>query len=444
MTFSEYTVGIYTLGCKVNQYESEAIAECFQKEGFRVQSPTLSCDLYVINTCTVTAESDRKAGQFIRRAIHKNPSAFILVTGCMAQTQPERVAAITGVDYVCGNAEKQSVVDMAKKLIEHGEKQSLPLLRVAPPDAYGFEPMTISTFGRTRAYVKIEDGCENHCAYCIIPTARGSIRSKRPEDVLKEMACLCRSGCREIVLTGIETGSYGKDLDDYSLSELLCAADRTEGLERLRLGSLDPSQITPVFAERIATLKHLAPHFHLSMQSGSDRILGLMKRKYNTKMALEAIERLRRVMPTVQFTTDIIVGFPGETEEDFEETVRFVEKVGFLTVHVFPYSRRKGTVADQMPGQIEESVKHERVRQLSTRQNELRSRILETWLGETVSVLFETDCDGYSVGHTEHFIEVVCPSRLPLCGKLGTVMLRSHNGERCMGDLQDITESESE
>ncbi len=444
MAYSAYTVGIYTLGCKVNQYESEAIAEEFLKEGFSLLPPSRPCDVYVINTCTVTAESDRKTGQFIRRAIHKNPSAYILVTGCMAQTQPQRIAAIEGVDYVCGNAEKLSVVDMAKKLIDHGEKQALPLLRVAPPDAFGFEPMEITRFDRTRAYVKIEDGCENHCAYCIIPSARGTICSKRPEDVLREVNCLCRAGCREVVLTGIETGSYGKDLDGYTLADLLSEVDGIEGLERLRLGSLDPSQITQDFAERIAPLKRITPHFHLSMQSGSDRILGLMRRKYNTSMALKAVERLRQVLPSVQFTTDIIVGFPGESEADFEETMHFIEQVGFLMVHVFPYSRRKGTVADRMPEQIAESVKHERVRRLSQRQEEIRARILDGMCGRTVQVLFETFSDGIAVGHTENFVEVACPSREALGGKILSAKLLSHNGERCEGELLTSTESESE
>ncbi len=435
MSENAYSVGIYTLGCKVNQYESEAIGECFSARGFRVQAPTLPCDVYVINTCTVTAESDRKAGQFIRRAIRNNPHAYILVTGCFSQTNPDAVAKIEGVDFICGNANKLGVVDAAERLLRGNEKAIPPTLSLTPPDAYGFERMKIAHFDRTRAYVKIEDGCENHCAYCIIPHARGSVRSKAPQDVLDEVRELTRAGCREIVLTGIETASYGKDLDGYDLADLLCEVDRIEGVGRIRLGSLDPSLMRQDFVDRLSQIRSLAPHFHLSMQSASDKILALMKRKYNRRIALEGMERLRRVFPDVQFTTDMIVGFPQESEEDFAQTVQFVREAGFLTVHVFPYSKRAGTVAASLSGQIPQEIKHQRVTALSQVAAQTREVILTSANGKAVSVLFETDKDGFSYGHTPSFIEVVCPSDTPLSTQIKEVLICGHDGERCIGRI---------
>ncbi len=435
MLSHSYTVGIYTLGCKVNQYESEAIAEGFASRGFTVQSPDAPCDVYVINTCTVTAESDRKARQFIRRAIKRNPAAYVLVTGCLSQTQPEAVARIEGVDYICGNAEKQSVVDAAIALCESGKKNAAPRIHCPLPDACGFERMQITHFDRTRAYVKIEDGCESRCTYCIIPDARGKIRSKAPDDVIREVTALSAGGCREIVLTGIETASYGRDLNGCDLATLLCRVNHVPNIGRVRLGSLDPSLIKQPFVDAIAPLECLAPHFHLSMQSGSDKILALMKRKYNRRMALDAIARLRSAMPDVQFTTDMIVGFPGEDEADFEDTMAFAREARFLMIHVFPYSRRQGTPAATMPNQLPESVKHERVKRLSDLQAQIRSEILDGYNGKTVSVLFESYHDGVASGHTPSFIEVACASAIPLDNQALSVRICSNDGTRCHGIL---------
>ncbi len=434
MTQIKPTVGIYTLGCKVNQYESEAIAESFTSKGFLVQSPSLVLDVYVINTCTVTAESDRKARQFIRRAIHKNPNAFILVTGCFSQVAHEKVAGIAGVDYVCGNAAKLSVVDAAKKLLEGGKKPSAPEIAICPPDAHGFEEMEISRFDRTRAYVKIEDGCESRCTYCIIPTARGAIRSKPAENVLCEVRRLTENGCREIVLTGIETASWGKDLGKQTLADLLCLVDQIPNVGRIRLGSLDPSLMKQSFVSRIASLSSLAPHFHLSMQSGSDKILALMKRKYNTKMALEGIERLRAAIPDVQFTTDMIVGFPGETEEDFLETVEFAKKARFLMIHVFPYSKREGTPAATMTSQVPEEVKHARVKRLMEVAEEIRGEILAAMIGRCEDVLFETLDDTMVHGHTKSFVEVRVPAE-EICGQVHSVRIIGKDKNGCIGEL---------
>lgn len=429
------SVGIFTLGCKVNQYESEAIAELLRSRGYRMCANSERCDAYIVNSCTVTSESDRKVRQTVRRAIHQNPSAFILVTGCLGQTDPDQLGAIKGVDYICGNAQKQSVVDALDKLASIGRKNEKPEIVRQAPDAYGFEPMCIQAFDRTRAYIKIQDGCENHCTYCIIPTARGKVRSKAPQDVLDEVGNFVSRGCREVVLTGIETASYGKDLDGWDLAALLCKIDQIPNIGRVRLGSLDPSLIKQGFVDRIAPLSSVAPHFHLSMQSGSDTVLARMKRKYNTKMALEAMERLRRAMPDVQFTTDMIAGFPGETEEEFLQTLEFIKKARFLMIHAFPYSRRSGTLADTMPNQIEEEIKHDRVHRIMEIQTEIRKNILEEQIGKTVEVLFETHRNGISFGHTPTFIEVSCPSPSTLNAQLRQVRITALGEQGCVGEL---------
>lgn len=430
-----YSVGILTLGCKVNQYDSEAISEALENRGFEIRSGSERCDAYVINTCTVTAESDRKARQMIRRVMSKDENAYILVTGCYAQISPDAVAAINGVDYVCGSSNKMSVVDKLCYLIENGKNETaevcIPSLEDAP-----FECMSIKKFERTRAYVKIEDGCESKCTYCTIPKARGNIRSKPFSDVVNEVKALVAIGCYEVVLTGIETGSYGADLEDgEDLASLLCEIDKIDGIGRVRLGSLDPTVIKPDFVERIKSLRSIAPHFHLSLQSGSDSVLARMKRKYNSAQAMRSIQRLRDAMPDVKFTTDIIVGFPGETEEDFEASCEFARQAGFLMIHAFPYSKRKGTPAAEMKDQVPENIKKERVHILSEIGEDIRREILDRVLREKseVEVLFETYADGYIHGHTADFIEVKVKSDRAMHGELALVKLISHDDNICEG-----------
>ena len=430
-------VGIYTLGCKVNQYESQAIAEEFEARGYSVAPAEEVCDVYVINTCTVTAESDRKARQFIRRAHSQKSDAVIIVTGCYSQTSANDVAKIEGVDYICGNTQKLSVVDAADKILANNKKLDSPICKIEDIDGAGFEKMSITRFDRTRAYVKIEDGCESRCTYCIIPKARGSIRSKLPSDVLDEVKTLVDGGCQEIVLTGIETASYGKDLDGVDLASLLCKVDKIEGIGRVRLGSLDPSLITEEFTSKIKGLKCLAPHFHLSLQSGSDRVLALMKRKYNSSMAMRNIKLLREAFPSAQFTTDVIVGFPGETEEDFEKTLDFAKEAAFLKIHIFPYSKRNGTPAASMSGQIPKQTKHERLLALSLVDAQTRKKILEHEIeaNPICEVLFETFDKGMATGHTASFIEVSAPSDIPLHSATRQVRLLSTDGDICFGEI---------
>ncbi len=432
-----FTAGIYTLGCKVNQYESEAISEELERCKISISHPDAVCNAYIINTCTVTAESDRKARQFIRRAISKNPSAFIIVCGCLAQTSPEEIAKIDGVDAIIGNDNKLGCAKVLCELIKGKKKNESQKIIVNDIDTAPFESMSITKFDRTRAYVKIEDGCENKCSYCIIPSARGKVRSKAPDELISEVRGLIAENCREIVLTGIETASYGRDIGGIDLADILCRVDKIEKIGRVRLGSLDPSLIKPAFADKISSLSCLAPHFHLSLQSGSDRILALMRRKYNSAMAMNAIELLRKHIPNVKFTTDVIVGFPGETLEDFEATVDFIKKAEFLTVHIFPYSKRKGTPAATMDGQIEKEEKSRRLHELQKVANEVKQKILQKEVLDRPlrSVLFETFDGKYAYGHTDDFVEVRVPSDHQLHSELLNVRLISTDGNICFAEL---------
>ncbi len=400
------TVGLYTLGCKVSQYETEAIRECFVERGFTPLDFAEVCDVYVINTCTVTSTSDAKSRQMIRRAIARNPLAVVAVVGCYSQRDAGTVARIEGVDIVLGTSDKLSVVDRVIEVLDGrvGQYVSAP-----PLDGIGFEPMTIHEAPRTRAYVKIEDGCECKCTYCAISGARGPVRSKRPEDVISEVEGLYRSGVREIVLTGIETGSYGRDFDTrYRLSDLIVELDRRHSAERIRLGSLAPELVGREFALAVAKTTILAPHFHLSMQSGSNSVLRRMKRRYTREMAIENISALREVFPRAQFTTDLMVGFPGESEDEFLDTVSLVREVGFLDAHIFAYSRRAGTPAATYDGQIDEALKRERSARLISVALDVRERVLREIVsrGEPLTCILESYDGRCYIAHSDEFCEV--------------------------------------
>ena len=421
------SVGLYTLGCKVSQYETEAIGEAFEKRGFKVMPFDTRCDAYVINTCTVTAESDRKSRQIIRRAISKNPEAVVAVVGCYSQRAPQDILGIDGVDIVIGTDKKLDVVGRVEFLLDNSAKQQCSY--VGSLDNVAFEPMTITKAPRTRAYVKIEDGCESKCTYCAISPARGRVRSKLPSDVINEVEALYKNGTREIVLTGIETGSYGKDFDfDYGLADLIVELDRRGSCERIRLGSLAPELIGKSFVDKVKNVKIFAPHFHLSIQSGSDNVLRGMKRRYSRKMALDNIEYIKKNIPNSYFTTDLMVGFPGESEEDFLDTVSFVKEVGFIDAHVFAYSKRAGTPAATYDGQIPENVKRERSARLISVKNEVREAILDGIVksGETLSVILETYDGEFYTAHSEGFAEVKVRADSGLSGEMITVMPISH------------------
>lgn len=429
------TVRVLTLGCKVNQYESEAIAEAFLRDGFSVRRRG-AADVYVVNTCTVTAEADRKSGQLIRRAAAENPTAVILVTGCTAQNDPAAVAAIPGVLYVCGNRDKLSVVAAARRLLECGKKEA-PTLFVEPLDRAPFEPMRITRFDRTRAYVKVEDGCDNHCTYCAIAAARGPVRSRSVEDTVAEVTGLTAAGCREVVLTGIEIAAWGRDrADGRTLLDLLDAVCRLPGLLRVRLSSLDPALLRPDFVQKLAALPRLAPHFHLSVQSGSSAVLAAMKRKYNREQLLSAVALLRRYFPDAELTADVIAGFPGETDADFADTLSLVRQASFLHVHAFPFSPRAGTPAADYPGRIPASVKKARTAALLAAGAEQKiARLENALLTPRREVLFETYENGFAVGHTASFLEVAAPAPAPLHGQVREVTLTGRTDTRLFGVL---------
>ena len=429
-------VGLYTLGCKVSLYETEAVAESFAERGFEVCDFNSVCDVYVINTCTVTAESDAKSRKYIRRAIRKNPDAVVIVIGCYSQRAPEEVAKIDGVSAVIGTQDKMKCVDIAEKMISNFEFRISNL--VTPLEGASFEPMCVKNAPRTRAYVKIEDGCECRCTYCAISGARGPVRSKRPEEVISEVEGLYERGTLEIVLTGIETGSYGADFEEkYDLADLICELDRRHSCERIRLGSMAPELMKPDFIDRISGLKITVPHFHISMQSGADNVLRGMKRRYNRKMALDNIRHIREMMPGVMLTADLMVGFPGETEADFNDTMRFVSEAKLLDAHVFAYSKRAGTPAAEYDGQIPEDVKHRRSAALIAECQRVRDEILSAVVaeGKPLSVILETSKGRVYQGHSDSYIEVVTESDTDLRGRLVSVMPTHHENGKIYGKI---------
>lgn len=439
MTSGSYTVGLYTLGCKVSQYETEAIGEAFEREGFLIVPFSQAADVYVINTCTVTEESDRKSRQFVRRAIRKNPKSVVIVIGCYAQRAANELIKIDGVSAVIGTQDKLSAVDTAKRFLENPNCEKT--VSVSTLDGAKFESMCITRAPRTRAYVKIEDGCESKCTYCAIAPARGPVRSKPREEVIREVEGLGKSGVAEIVLTGIETGSYGKDFDEkYTLADLIYELNERKSCKRIRLGSLAPELMGRDFVKRVAGCDILAPHFHISIQSGSDSVLRAMKRRYNVKSALENIQSLKEAFPTAMFTTDLMVGFPGESEENFLETCDFLRKVEFLDAHVFAYSRREGTPAAEYENQVSEDIKRERSERLIALKNEVRDLVLERVVneGRPLSCVLETEKNGVYTGHSDSFIEVAVSAEGNLKGEVVCISPVSHKDGIIIGELIKI------
>ena len=424
---------IYTLGCRVNQYESDAIAEQLRLHGFETVPFGEECDVAIINTCTVTAESDRKSRQFIRRAKNVSPHCAVIVTGCFAQSSPEAASVLA--DAVVGNGEKSKIADIAKMLCRQREK----VFDVTDISRAVYDETPISKPKRARTFIKIEDGCENKCAYCIIPKARGAVRSRPADEVIREAERIARAGCREIILTGIETASYGKDLKTFGLSELIKKVSEVDGVERIALGSLDPSCMTEDFVSAVSQVRELLPHFHLSVQSGCTRTLNRMRRKYTAEKVLENMERVRKYIPDVTFSADVIAGFPGETDGDFAESVEFFKRAEFLHLHIFPYSVREGTEAAEMPQQIPENVKKERAAYLAAVQKEIQDKFLDGYIEkhreEPVYVLCEKWENGVCNGHTEHFAECDIPSECDLTGKILPVTLTGRCGAVVKGEF---------
>ncbi|MBO5906633.1 MAG: tRNA (N(6)-L-threonylcarbamoyladenosine(37)-C(2))-methylthiotransferase MtaB [Clostridia bacterium] len=432
-----YKVGLYTLGCKVSSYETEAVGEAFERAGFLVSDFSDVCDVYVINTCTVTAESDAKSRKYIRRAIRTNPDAVVIVMGCYSQRSPEEVSEIEGVSAVIGTADKLAAPDIAIKLL--GDRGLGKIVTVSNLAGTKFENMRISRAPRTRGYVKIEDGCECKCTYCAISSARGPVRSKRPEDIIDEIKTLYSGGTREIVLTGIETGSYGKDLEDgCDLASLLYRLSELGIPDRIRLGSMAPELLSEKFVTRVARLPILVPHFHISMQSGSTSVLNRMKRRYTRETALANIRRIRALMPAVMLTADLMVGFPGESEEEFLETVSFVTEAGLLDAHVFSYSRREGTPAAMMQDQVPDGIKKERSARLIAEKNRVRDAVLDGVVadGTALATVFETRRGCRYVGHSDSYIEICAEAQRDIRGEILNVIPTHHENGVVYGKIE--------
>lgn len=417
-----HTVSISTLGCRVNQYESSVLANSLREIGISVVPFGEKCDISVINSCTVTAESDRKSRQLIRRAV-KTARIGVIVTGCFAEISREDACGIHGVIAVVGNKNKSAVLDTIKAILAEA-----PMPSLESPDAFDPCVEMLTVPGRVRSFIKIEDGCESKCAYCIIPKARGPIRSKAPSVVLEETDILVKAGSPEIILTGIEISAYGKDLavngQKYGLSDLILDLSKNPRLMRLGLGSLDPSLMTEEFLEKISGSRQLLRHFHISLQSGCSSVLRRMRRRYNAEQAAEYISRIRKFFPDANISADVIAGFPGETEEEFLETAEFCRKADFLNLHLFPYSVRESTEAAEMPDQIAESEKKRRVAMLEDIHRETKTGLLERYADrrDPVYVLFEQKKDGYLTGHSEHYVEFKVDGSEDLVGKICAVM----------------------
>lgn len=409
-------VGFHTLGCKVNQYETDAMEKLFEKSGYNIVADSDMAEIYVINTCTVTNLSDRKSRQFIRRAKKINPESIIAVVGCYSQVSPDEVEKIDGVDVIIGTTERNKIVDLCEKAKR--DKKRINIVRDIK-EYYEFEDISIEDIkSKTRAYIKIQDGCNQYCSYCIIPYARGPIRSRIIEDILTEAKRLSNAGFKEIVLTGIHVASYGKDLIDIDLGVLIEKISKIDGIERIRLSSVEQNLISREFLEKITKTKKVCDHFHLSLQSGSNTVLNRMNRKYTREEYKEKVKLIREYMPDAGITTDIIVGFPGETEEEFKETLDFVKDISFSKIHVFKYSKREGTPAARMKEQVDGRIKNERSKTLIDLGEDLSKSFNKKFVGNSLKVLYEENRqeDIYE-GYTTNYIRVKTRSKDDLINK---------------------------
>lgn len=401
------SVALHNLGCKVNAYEMDFMQQMLQEKGYKIVSFDEAADIYIVNTCTVTNIADRKSRQMLHRAKKRNPDAVVVAVGCYVQTGQETLLKDAAVDLAVGNNRKKDLVEILESYLESRTAPAIDTIDIAHAP---YEEMTLKTTAEhTRAYIKIQDGCNQFCSYCIIPYARGRVRSRLEEDILQEAQVMAQAGYREIVLTGIHISSYGIDRGGSELGRLLEKLSGIEGLERIRLGSLEPGIVTEEFAAAIGALPKVCPHFHLSLQSGSDTVLRRMNRRYDTAGYLEAVETLRRHYGSPAITTDVIVGFPGETEEEFAQTEDFLKRVGFYEMHIFKYSRRQGTRAAAMEGQLTEAEKSVRSERLMTLEREMSRAYREEFLEKTETVLFEEIVEiggqAYWIGHTTRYLK---------------------------------------
>ena len=426
-------VAFYTLGCKVNQYETEAMSELFKKSGYEICDYDDFSDIYIINTCTVTGMSDRKSRQIIRRARKNNPNAFVIATGCYAQTSPGEILKIDGVNLVLGTRDRADIVTLYEKY-SHSSGQCCVSDIMHTHD---FDALSVSEYhDRTRAYIKVQEGCNQFCSYCIIPYARGPIRSRSFDEVIEETKSLAERGFTEITYVGIHIASYGLDTKSHDLADLLLAANAVPGIRRIRLSSIEPMTLDEKFIDKIKDCSKLCHHFHLSLQSGCDETLKRMNRKCTSEQYYSIVEGLRRHFPDAAVTTDIMVGFAGETDDEFETTCRFAEKVGFAGSHIFQYSVREGTPAANFPNQVDPQVKEKRSKIISEICRKSKQSFMEDMLGQTVEVLFEQRVNGgYFEGKTGNYQNVRVKTGDNLAGEYRKVHLTEINDDYFMGEI---------
>lgn len=425
----------YTLGCKVNQYETEAMTELFKNRGYEITDFSSPADVYVINTCSVTSISDRKSRQIIRRAKKENPNSIVIATGCYAQVAPDEVLAIDDVNLIIGTNDRNRIVDMAES-IKPTDKKSLvgDILKM-----HTFEEMKVSDYEHmTRAYIKIQEGCNQFCTYCIIPYARGPIRSRDPEEVVKEAQRLADDGFSEIILVGIHIASYGLDTKNTSLADIIRRVNKVRGVKRIRLSSIEPMTLNSEFTEKISSADKLCHHFHLSLQSGCDETLKRMNRRYTSAEYEEIVNAIRKHFPDAAVTTDIMVGFPGETEEEFSKSASFADKMKFADMHIFQYSVRPGTPAAKYKNQISPQVKEQRSKVLERIRNKNTADFLLGFVGKTMEVLFERCIKGENdiyEGKTTNYINVHVKSDEDLSFKYRNVFIEKIDGETAIGRI---------
>jgi threonylcarbamoyladenosine tRNA methylthiotransferase MtaB len=437
------TVAFYTLGCKVNFYDTEAIWQLFKNEGYEQVDFESTADVYLVNTCTVTNTGDKKSRQIIRRAVRRNPDAIIAVTGCYAQTSPAEIMAIEGVDLVIGTQDREKIMSFVGQI--QADRKPVNAVRNIMKTR-SFEELDVPDFTeRTRAFLKIQEGCNNFCTFCIIPWSRGLSRSRESASVIEQAKALVASGYKEIVLTGIHTGGYGDDMENYNLTSLLWDLDKVEGLERIRISSIEASQIDDAMIDVLNRSSKMCRHLHIPLQAGEDSVLKRMRRKYTTEQFAAKIKRLHEAMPGVAITTDVIVGFPGETDEMFESGYRFMEEMGFAEMHVFPYSKRTGTPAARMEDQVDEELKNERVHKLIDLSEKMQLKYAEQHVGAVLDVIPERDYKGAPgtgsvMGYTDNYIQVVFEGSEDLIGQLCRVKITEAGVNECRGQLVRVLE----
>lgn len=424
-------VAFCTLGCKVNQYDTDAMQALFVNAGHKVVNFDESADVYVVNTCTVTSMGDKKSRQMVSRAHARNPQAAVVVAGCFAQSAPEEASSLPGVCAVAGTAERAQIVRIAE--------DALAGIRRTEVSAYrgraAFEELDVSREGRTRAYLKIQDGCDRYCAYCIIPYVRGPVRSRMLADVRRQLEALEAEGYKEIVLTGIHLMSYGKDLQSTALLDAVAQADGLQGIRRIRLGSLEPQMFSEAFVRALAENPLVCRQFHLSLQSGSAAVLARMGRRYTPEEYAQCVQMLREAMPGCAVTTDIIAGFPGETDAEFEETLAFAKRVALSRVHVFPFSARKGTKAYDMPDQVGAELKKERAARLIVLGKELEAVFAKSHVDRVEEILFEERRGAYLIGHTGTYVLTKVRTDADLIGEIAKVKILASRANALEGDI---------